>query len=126
MSLCTVHSNGFSSILALHQHGQMRGHGDSSPQHSREQLDSSLGLVMDRVIELCEMILQKSEPEFQSIPPFLLHSIYGAARVASSDPPERLKGCESIFRSSLQRLNMRWKVAGVYIESLETLDVLHL
>ncbi|CAG9983814.1 unnamed protein product [Clonostachys byssicola] len=121
-----VHSKGYSSIFALNQHGQMRGYGDGSLQSLSEHLDSSLGLVMDRVTELCEMILKRTEPELQSIPPLLLHSIYGAAKAALLNPPESSKGLESIFRNTLQRLNTRWKVAGVYIESLETLDVLRL
>ncbi|CAH0022426.1 unnamed protein product [Clonostachys rhizophaga] len=115
-----VDSKYFSSILALHQHEQMRGYNDGSLQPWSEHLDSPLGLVMDRVMELCDTILKKSEPELQSIPPLLLHSIYGAARVASLNPLERSKGRGSIFRNTLQRLNTKWKVA----ESLETLDVL--
>ncbi|CAG9957050.1 unnamed protein product [Clonostachys rosea f. rosea IK726] len=116
----------YSSILALHHHAQIRGCGDGSLQPLREELESPLGLVMDRVIELCEMILKRTEPELQSMPPLLLHCIYAAAEAASLISPERSKGHESIFRDTLQKLNTRWKVAGVYIESLETLDVLHL
>jgi hypothetical protein len=107
-----VHSKGFSSILALHHHAQIRGCGDGSLQPLREELESPLGLVMDRVIELCEMILKRTEPELQSMPPLLLHCIYAAAEAASLISPERSKGHESIFRDTLQKLNTRWKVAG--------------
>ncbi|CAI6088229.1 unnamed protein product [Clonostachys chloroleuca] len=103
---------GFSSILALYQHRQMRSYHDGSLQPWTEHLDSPLGLVMNR-------------GSF-SIPPLLLHSIYIAAKVASLNPPERPKGCKSIFLNTLQRLNTRRRVADVYIESLETLDVLRL
>lgn len=75
--------------------------------------------VTNKVLSRCRKILATPEVNLDSISPFFIHSIYSAAVTSIILGAEESSSSRRLIEQTLQKLNERWKLAGMFCRIVE-------
>lgn len=78
-----------------------------------ENNGAAVQLVTNKVLSRCRKILAAPEENFDSVSPFFIHSVYSVAVTSTVLGVEEPASSRSLIEKTLQKLNERWKLAGV-------------